>query len=77
MIFFLYPTHFILYPPVARHNKNEGRSKLPQFRKSLYTKEMIDYILKILKDKKKTPVEIMDHYRIPKSTLNKWKSKNR
>lgn len=75
--FRLYSNHLILYAPVSKQNKNGGKSKLPQFRKSLYTKEIIDYILELLKDKKKTPVEIIDQYRIPKSTLNKWISKYR
>ncbi|MDQ1856032.1 MULTISPECIES: transposase [unclassified Chryseobacterium] len=73
--FRLYSSHLILYAPVGRQNKNEVKSKLPQFRKSLYTKEIIDFILELLADKKKTPVEIINQYGIPKSTLNKWISK--
>ncbi len=75
--FRLYSNHLILYAPVARQNKNGVKSKLPQFRKSLYTKEIIDFILELLINKKKTPVEIINQYRIPKSTLNKWISKYR
>ncbi|MDR6372109.1 hypothetical protein J2795_003233 [Chryseobacterium bernardetii] len=73
--FRLYSNHLILYAPIASQNKNGVKSKLPQFRKSLYTKEIIDYILELLKNKKKTSVEIITQYRIPKSTLNKWISK--
>lgn len=73
--FRLYSNHLILYAPIANQNKSGVKSKLPQFRKSLYTKEIIDYILELLKNKKKTPVEIINQYRIPKSTLNKWISK--
>ena len=73
--FRLYSNHLILYAPVASQNKNVVKSKLPQFRKSLYTKEIIDYMLELLENKQKTQVEIINHYGIPKSTLNKWISK--
>ncbi|MEJ5049311.1 transposase [Chryseobacterium culicis] len=75
--FRLYSNHLILYAPVASQNKNGVKSKLPQFRKSLYTKEIIDYMLELLENKQKTPVEIINQYGIPKSTLNKWISKYR
>lgn len=73
--FRLYSNHLILYAPVGSQNKNIVKSKLPQFRKSLYTKEIIDYMLELLKNKQKTQLEIINHYGIPKSTLNKWISK--
>ncbi|MEG0926820.1 helix-turn-helix domain-containing protein [Chryseobacterium sp.] len=75
--FRLYSTHLILYAPVASQNKKTVRSKLPQYRKSLYTKEIIDYMLELLKNKQKTSAEIINHYGIPKSTLYKWISKYR
>ncbi|MCC3217995.1 helix-turn-helix domain containing protein [Chryseobacterium sp. X308] len=75
--FRLYSHHLILYAPIAGQNKNGVQSKLPKFRKSLYTKEIIDYMMELLENKQKTTKEIINHYGIPKSTLNKWISKYR
>lgn len=75
--FRLYSNHLILYAPSCSSNKNEKQSQLPQFRKHLYTKEIIDFMLELLQNKQMTPSEIMNQYRIPKSTLNKWISKYR
>lgn len=73
--FRLYSNHLILYAPIAGQNKNAVKSKLPQFRKSLYTKEIIDFMMELLENKQKTTKEIINQYGIPKSTLNKWISK--
>jgi flagellar biosynthesis chaperone FliJ len=73
--FRLYSSHLILFAPVAGLNKKKVKSKLPQFRKSLYTKEIIDYILELIESKQKTTLEVIDQYRIPKTTLHKWLSK--
>lgn len=73
--FRLYSSHLILFAPVASLNKKKEKSKLPQFRKSLYTKEIIDYMLELIESKQKTPLEIIDQYGIPKTTLHKWLSK--
>ncbi|MGX5686812.1 transposase [Chryseobacterium cucumeris] len=75
--FRLYSHHLILYAPIASQNKSGVQSKLPQFRKSLYTREIIDYMMELLQNKQKTTKEIINHYGIPKSTLNKWISKYR
>ncbi|MBB6330652.1 uroporphyrinogen-III decarboxylase [Chryseobacterium sediminis] len=75
--FRLYSNHLILYAPSSGPHKKEKQSQLPQFRKNLYTKEIIDFMLELLKNKQMTPSEIMNQYRIPKSTLNKWISKYR
>lgn len=75
--FRLYSNHLILYAPASSPNKKEKQSQLPQFRKNLYTKEIIDFMLELLENKQMTTLEIMTQYRIPKSTLNKWISKYR
>ncbi|MGE8536502.1 MAG: transposase [Chryseobacterium sp.] len=75
--FRLYSNHLILYAPASSPNKKEKQSQLPQFRKSLYTKEIIDFMLELLENKQMTTLQIMNQYRIPKSTLNKWISKYR
>lgn len=79
--FRLYSQHLILYPvPPQETNPNKTKthkSKLPEFRKNIYTQEVIDYILELLQSGQKTKLEIVEEYRIPKTTLYKWISKNK
>jgi len=79
--FRLYSHHLILYAPKAAvpHKKKEktvrSSSSLPEFRKHVYTKEVIDYLLKLIDQKEKTAAQIITEYRIPKTTLYKWLNK--
>lgn len=74
--FRVYSQHLILYAPPARVNYSasikEKESQLPQFRKNIYTKEVIDFILESLEYKEKTKEQIMSEYKIPKTTLYNW-----
>ena len=75
----LYPASFFLYaPPSARgedEKHQEKKSSLPRFRKNIYTREVIDFILEQIKTKEMTKIQIMERYNIPKTTLYKWISK--
>lgn len=76
--FRLYSQYLILYAPPARADyiRNENtKSKLPQYRKNIYTRELVDFILEQIEDGNKTKVQIIEEYRIPKSTLYKWQNK--
>lgn len=77
--FRLYSQHLILYSPPANanyYNISTGKkSKLPQFRKNVYTKEVIDFILELINNGEKTKLQIIEEYKIPKTTLYKWISK--
>ncbi|UKB77666.1 transposase [Chryseobacterium sp. MEBOG07] len=76
--FRLYSQHLILYSPPASHkstNYKIEKTSLPQFRKNIYTKEMIDFIIEMIETKKKTKAEIIREYKIPKTTLYKWFAK--
>ena len=75
--FRVYSQHLILYaPPSATEQKFENtRTKLPQFRKNIYTKEVIDFILEQIHSKEMTKNQVIERYRIPKTTLYKWISK--
>ena len=77
--FRMYTQHLILYaPPSAVISKNENKkSSLPQFRKNIYTKEVIDFILDMIKTGEKTKIQVMEEYNIPKTTLYKWISKHK
>ncbi|CAM3415423.1 Transposase [Empedobacter stercoris] len=51
--FRIYSQHLILYaPPFAGKEKGNKKSNLPRFRKNIYTKEVIDFILEQLKQEK-------------------------
>lgn len=75
--FRIYSQHLILYsPPMAAEDKTiTKKSSLPKFRKNIYTKEVIDFILELIETNKMTKEEVIKKYRIPKTTLYKWISK--
>lgn len=74
--FRMYSQHLILYAPVSKSDRAETsgneRSELPRFRKNIYTREVIFFILELVEKKEKTIVQITNEYNIPKSTLNNW-----
>lgn len=78
--FRIYTQHLILYAPPCKVKSNgqaAGKdSQLPVFRKNIYTREIIDFILDLLTTGEKTKAEVIEEYRIPKTTLYKWISKN-
>ncbi|WP_291117413.1 transposase [Empedobacter sp. UBA7248] len=79
--FRLYSQHLILYAPVANSNytdrDRDNSSSLPRFRKNIYTKEVIDYILNKIETGEMKTTEVIERYHIPKTTLYKWISKYR
>jgi hypothetical protein len=55
--FRLFTQHLIFYAPprlIGISNEKEKRSALPQFRKNIYTREMIDFILELVETGSKT-----------------------
>ncbi|PUV24519.1 transposase [Sphingobacterium athyrii] len=77
--FRIYSQHLILYaPPAANKDQkiNKDNYSLPSFRKNIYTKEVINFILELIQSDEKTKLEVMDEYKIPKTTLYKWLSKH-
>lgn len=78
--FRLYSQHLILYaPPSAAIDNKKGsrnqKSSLPRFKKNLYTQELINFMLELLESGEKTKQQIIDEYKIPKTTLYKWADK--
>lgn len=79
--FRIYSHHLILYSPPAALTNKRGQisgtkvTTLPKFRKNVYTMEIIYFILELLESGIKTKQDIMEEYRIPKTTLYKWISK--
>ena len=74
--FRIFSQHLILYAPSSAKEKQKSKkTTLPQFRKNIYTKEVIDFILELIDTGKKTKFQIIEEYKIPKTTLYKWISK--
>lgn len=76
--FRLYSQHLILYAPLASSGYNlisdekKSKSSLPQFRKNIYTREIIEFVLGKISKGEMTKLEIISEYKIPKTTLYKW-----
>ncbi|WP_449397812.1 helix-turn-helix domain-containing protein [Chryseobacterium wanjuense] len=77
--FRIYSQHLILYSPdvTSNHNKKtkEKDSKLPSFRKNIYTREIIDFIVGLIATEQKTIMQVIEEYRLPKTTVYKWVKK--
>lgn len=76
--FRIYTQHLILYAPIdpEKYNKRKtGKSALPSFRKSIYIREVIEFVLELVQNGKKTKSQIIEEYKIPKTTLYKWLQK--
>lgn len=76
--FRVYTQHLILYAPLSavdEKTKVKKKSSLPQFRKNIYTKEIINFVLEQIESGKMTKPQVIEKYGIPKTTLYKWISK--
>ncbi|HCN48129.1 MAG TPA: transposase [Chryseobacterium sp.] len=75
--FRVYSHHLMLYAPSTVNVKQEEEKKteLPQFRKNIYTKEIINFVLEQIATGRMTKAQVIERYRIPKTTLYKWVSK--
>lgn len=76
--FRIYSQHLLLYAPPASVNykKKYAVSSVPQFRKNVYTTEIINFIVELYENKEMTQKEIIEKYNIPKTTLYKWIKKH-
>lgn len=73
--FRVYTKHLFISEPQNRQPGNvstKQNSSLPQFRKTIYDKELIEFILELIDAGKKTKTEVREEYRIPKATLYQW-----
>ncbi len=74
--FRIYIQHLILFSPFKSViPKVKTPSSLPQFKKNIYTREIIDFIIELITSGEKTKSQIIDEYNIPKTTLYKWLAK--
>ncbi|MDR6919256.1 MULTISPECIES: transposase [Chryseobacterium] len=70
--FRLYSQHLILFSPQRNMGSDIKRINTPVFRKNIYTKEMILFILERIDSGKMSKPEVVSTYKIPKTTLYKW-----
>lgn len=73
--FRIYSQHLILFSPPEGVHYKEGeatKTSLPEFRKNLYTKEIIDFVLQQINSGEMTKKQVIERYLIPKTTLYKW-----
>lgn len=72
--FRIYSQHLILFSAKNSSiaSSQENKISLPTFRKNLYTKEIIKFVLELVRTGKKTNAQIIEEYKIPKTTLLKW-----
>ncbi|RKS97439.1 hypothetical protein BCF58_1561 [Chryseobacterium defluvii] len=75
-LFRIYTQHLILFSPQKKRNIVESnqplKSTLPQFKKNIYTVEIIDFIMERLANGEKTKAQLIEEYNIPKTTLHRW-----
>ncbi|WP_449399387.1 transposase [Chryseobacterium wanjuense] len=45
---------------------------MPQFRKNIYTKEVIDFVTELITSGEKNISQVVEKYGIPKTTLHRW-----
>lgn len=74
--FRIYSHHLILYSPPSNNKTSQIKTQLPEFRKSLYTEEIIEFILEQITEEKMSTKQVIEKYKIPKTTLYKWMSKH-
>ncbi|CAD0222878.1 transposase [Chryseobacterium sp. D764] len=74
--FRFYTGHLILYSPQSRidHVFKEKGSTIV-FRKSIYTQEVKNFILEKIEMGAMTAHDVVERYKIPKTTLYKWMKK--
>lgn len=75
--FRMYSQHLLLYSPPSSATKDikDQKTELPEFRKNIYTVEIIQFILDLLRSNEKSKQQIINEYKIPKTTLYKWLKK--
>lgn len=77
--FRVYTQHLILYSPAHNSHINSETDKasevLPSFRKHIYSKEVIDFIINQIESKEMSTNQVIQEYGIPKTTLFKWLKK--
>ncbi|HBV14931.1 transposase [Chryseobacterium carnipullorum] len=71
--FRIYSQHLILFSPKSAETiRAQSTTTLPLFRKNIYMREIIEFIIELIQSGKKNKEQVIKEYRIPKTTLYKW-----
>lgn len=74
--FRIYSQHLILYSPQNKTKKKaKQETKLPVFKKNIYTQEVINYLIELLDRGEKDIRQIQEDYNIPSTTILRWRDK--
>ncbi len=76
--FRIYTQHLILYSPQdanKRKRRKQTDSRMPVFKKNIYTNEVILYLVELVESGKKTCRQIQSQYNIPSTTILRWRNK--
>ncbi len=71
-LFRLYSQHLLLYSSTYLGKTKNTESKVPRFKKNIYTVEIIEFIVELFQNGEKTVNEIVKEYSIPKTTVVRW-----
>ena len=71
-LFRLYSQHLLLYSSTYQERNKNLDSKVPRFKKNIYTVEIIEFIVELFQTGEKTVNEIVKEYNIPKTTVMRW-----
>lgn len=74
-LFRLYSQHLLLYSSNNLKKNKKADSKMPHFKKNIYTVEIIEFIVELFQNGEKTVSEIIKEYNIPKTTIHRWVQK--
>lgn len=80
--FMFYHTHLQLYKPSASSSKlsKKEMNNVDEgyvFRKNIYSPDIIDWILNKWQSGELTPQDIMKKYKIPRTTLYRWRKREK
>ena len=78
--FRIYSQHLLMYAPSASSTEKKSSNpnvSVPQFKKSLYTTEIVKFILELVESGEISKTEIIEKYNIPRTTLYKWIKKHK
>jgi len=65
--------HLGMYHAIKTNSGNKQSERtVGEFRKNVYTKEIIDFVLKQVRESDLTLAEITQKYNIPKTTIHRW-----
>lgn len=78
--FMIYHTHLQMFSPISASTKliaaKEKEREQYEFRKNIYSEEIILWLLKKMENGELTPQEIINKYHIPRTTIYRWKKRH-